>query len=152
MQLDIRLNEDDDVLLFWLQHQSKLPILASIVQKFYAIPASNTSAERLFSSSKSTISDRRTRLGTEKVNKLLFLQKNLQVLKKLDATTLNVALEVQVKRKTTEPSSSSISIQNQEQLMATAATKKFQMVEQDNIFICDDDIEEDKKKDEIDSF
>ena len=29
---------------------------------------------------------------------------------------------------------------------------KFKMVEQDNIFICDDDIEEDKENDEIGSF
>ncbi len=75
MNLNIQLNEDDNVLIFGLQHQSKFPILTSIVQDYYAIPASNTIVERLFSSPKNTISDRRTRLGVEKVNKSLFLQK-----------------------------------------------------------------------------
>ncbi len=39
------------------------------------MPTPNTIAERLFSSSKNTISDRRTKFGADKVNKLLFPRK-----------------------------------------------------------------------------
>jgi hypothetical protein len=39
------------------------------------MPAPNTIAERLFSSSKNTISDRHIKFGAEKINKLLFLKK-----------------------------------------------------------------------------
>ncbi len=93
MNLNVQLNEDDDILLFWQQHQSKFPILTSIVRDYYAIPASNTIVERLFSSSKNTVGDRRTRLGTEKINKLLFLHKNLLVLKSFDKTSVNEVID-----------------------------------------------------------
>jgi hypothetical protein len=105
MASNIQLNESDDVLSFWLQHKLKFPILFSIVQDFYAIPASNTIVERLFSSSKSTITDKRTSLASEKVNKLLFLKKNLKLLKEIDVPLINVANVTEVKRKMIEDSS-----------------------------------------------
>jgi hypothetical protein len=151
MNLNIRLNENDDILLFWLQHQSKFPILTSIVQDYFAVPASNTIVERLFSSSKNTVSDKRTRLGAEKINKILFLQKNLLKLKSFDKTPVNEVIDIQLKRKTAEPSSSSTSFQDQEQMVA-AASKKIKLVEQDNIVICDDDSEENEENDGIDCF
>lgn len=58
---------DDDILAFWSKNASAYPAIASIAMKVLAIPASNTTIERLFSSTKLTITDRRTRLGTEKV-------------------------------------------------------------------------------------
>ena len=75
MALDVFLHEKDDVLMFWKEHSTKFPMLSSIVRDLYAIPASNTIVERLFSSSKNTVTDRRTNLAAEKINKLLFLQK-----------------------------------------------------------------------------
>jgi hypothetical protein len=72
MALNVQLNENDDILSFWLRYKLKCPILFSIVQDFYAIPASNTIVERLFSSSKNTITHKCTSLGAEKANKLLF--------------------------------------------------------------------------------
>jgi len=149
MNLNIQLNEDDDILMFWLQNKSKFSILTSIVQDYYAIPASNIIVERLFSSSKNTISDRRTRLAVEKVNKLLFLQKNLLVLKGFDKTVVNEVVDMQPKRKTPEPSSSSTSFQNKEQVV-TVVRKKIKVVEQDNSVICDS--EENKENDEDDCF
>jgi hypothetical protein len=143
MNLNIQLNEDDDILMFWLQHKSKFPILTSIVHDYYAIPQSNIIVERLFSSSKNTISARRTRLGAEKVNKLLFLQKNLLVLKSFDKTTVNEVVDMQLKRKTTEPSSSSTSLQNEEQVVIVVR-KKIKVVEQDS--------EENKENDEDEFF
>ena len=74
MALDVFLHEKDDVLIFWKEHSTKFPMLSSIVRDLYAIPASNTIVERLFSWSKNTVTDRRTNLAAEKINKLLFLQ------------------------------------------------------------------------------
>jgi hypothetical protein len=48
MDLDVQLNEDDDILSFWLQHKHKFPILFSIVKDFYAIPSSNTTLNDSF--------------------------------------------------------------------------------------------------------
>ncbi|CAF3281405.1 unnamed protein product [Rotaria sp. Silwood2] len=72
---------DDDILSFWRRKKKEFPTIASIAQKVLAIPASNTSVERLFSSTKIMIGDSRTRLGSEKIDKLMFLRKNLTPLK-----------------------------------------------------------------------
>ncbi len=47
------------------------------------VPASNTIIERLFSAAKNVVSEKRTRLDCEKINQLLFLQKNMKTLKQL---------------------------------------------------------------------
>ena len=52
MVLGFQFKEDDDILLFWFKYKMEFPTLFSIVQHYYAIPASNTIVERLFSSSK----------------------------------------------------------------------------------------------------
>ena len=79
--------------------------------------------ERLFSLSKATISDRRTKLDAEKVNKLLFLQKNLSVLKKLDNVTTDEPTNLQKKRKTTETSSTTMLFQAEEETFAKRGKK-----------------------------
>ena len=59
-------------------------MLTEIAREILSIPASNTEVERLFSAAKFTVSARRTRLGAEKLNKLIFIQKNLASLRQLD--------------------------------------------------------------------
>jgi hypothetical protein len=59
------------------------PVLYSIARDILIIPATNTSVERLFSASGNTITDTRTRLSAEKVDKLMFIKKNLLILKKI---------------------------------------------------------------------
>lgn len=77
-------NADDiDILSFWKDKQHSFPVLSSIAKQVCAIPASNTVIERLFSASKNVVTEKRTRLGSEKINELLFLQKNLIILKNL---------------------------------------------------------------------
>ena len=76
-------SQDMDVLLYWKEHQQSFPILSSIAKHIFSIPASNTVIERLFSASKNVVTEKRTRLDTEKINQLLFLQKNLDTLKEL---------------------------------------------------------------------
>ncbi|CAF2003862.1 unnamed protein product [Rotaria magnacalcarata] len=74
---------DIDILSYWREKQNQFPILSFIAKQIYMIPASNTTVERLFSSSKNMISEKRTNIGSEKLNQLLFLQKNLNLLKQL---------------------------------------------------------------------
>ncbi|CAF2941605.1 unnamed protein product, partial [Rotaria sp. Silwood2] len=74
---------DIDVLDFWRKQQNSFPTLSLIARNIFAIPASNTTVERLFSSSKLSVGERGTNLGSEKLNQLMFLQKNLVLLKEL---------------------------------------------------------------------
>ncbi len=59
----------------------KLAITQNATRDILAIPASNTSVERQFSSCKNTVTDKRTKLGSEKLNKLIFLKKNMNIFK-----------------------------------------------------------------------
>ena len=101
--------QNDDILEFWMKNQHLYPILASIVMDIYSIPTSNTTVERLFSAAGNTITDRRTNLGAEKVNKLLFLKKNLLSLKEDD---VEPTVNLQGKRKVDEITASSSSMLN----------------------------------------
>jgi hypothetical protein len=74
---------DIDILLYWREKQTIFPILASLAKQIHSIPASNTIVERLFSASKNTINEKRTSLACEKINQLIFLQKNFTLLKQL---------------------------------------------------------------------
>ncbi len=80
------------------EKKKEFPTIASVARQILAIPASNTSVERLFSSSKIMIGDRRTRLGAEKVDKLMFLRKNLTSLK-LMFDSKNSSTTIMSKRK-----------------------------------------------------
>ena len=73
--------EEDDVLSYWKQNENLYPIIAYISRRILAIPASNTSVERVFSTCKNTITDKRTKRDGEKLNKIMFLQKNMNTLK-----------------------------------------------------------------------
>jgi hypothetical protein len=74
---------DFQVLGYWASQKSRFPTVHSLVRRILAIPASNTEVERLFSCSKLAVTDHRTCLGAEKLNKLMFLRKNLQSLKQI---------------------------------------------------------------------
>ncbi|CAM4921723.1 unnamed protein product [Rotaria socialis] len=150
MKLNVQINETDDFSLFWLTHKSKFPTLFSIVQDYYAVPAANTTIERLFSSAKNTVTDKRTSLGTEKINKLLFLQKHLTQLKQFDKKIDNVASTTDTKRKVTphDKNSTEISSHNQEQFRTSTTAKKLKIDQDDDIFICDDD-QDDKENDDF---
>ncbi|CAF1527281.1 unnamed protein product [Adineta ricciae] len=83
-----KIAKDADVLTFWENHESSYPTLAKIAKRVLSIPATNTAVERLFSDSGNTITNRRTRLQTSKVNQLLFIRRNLSQLKELFPTSL----------------------------------------------------------------
>jgi hypothetical protein len=99
--------ENDNILEFWSHHAKSFPVISTIARDIFAIPASNTMVERLFSISKNTITDKRTKLGMEKIDKLLFLRKNLNVLKNLGNQNLKGSEQGQVKRKNDQSASES---------------------------------------------
>ena len=74
-------DDNDDILGFWSQHGYLFPTIAGIARDILAIPASNTSVERLFSKSKNILTEKRTSINVEKTDRLLFLKKNLGILK-----------------------------------------------------------------------
>jgi len=78
-----KIDKDVNVLLYWDNNKPLYPVLATIAQHVLCIPATNTSVERLFSDSGNTITNRRTRLQTTKVNQLLFIRQNLFTLREL---------------------------------------------------------------------
>ncbi|CAF2995343.1 unnamed protein product, partial [Rotaria sp. Silwood2] len=131
MNLNVQINEVDDILLFWLTQKSKFPTLFSIVRDYDAVPASNTTVERLFSSSKYTVSD-----------KLL--------LKTFDKKSVIEATATDTKRKITDPDkkSTDMSLQNQKQFRTSTTAKKLKKDEEDDIVIWDDDVQ-DKENDEF---
>lgn len=74
------LNDDDDcgdidVLSFWQENQRSFPILSHIAKVVCSIPASNTVIERLFSTAKNVVTEKRTRLACEKINQILFCKR-----------------------------------------------------------------------------
>ncbi|CAF2713395.1 unnamed protein product [Rotaria sp. Silwood2] len=82
-QEDMGQDEDIHIVDFWRKQQNSFPTLPLIARKILPIPASNTIVERHFSSSKLSVGECRTNLGSEKLNQLMFLQKTLVLLKQL---------------------------------------------------------------------
>ncbi|CAF2440996.1 unnamed protein product [Rotaria sp. Silwood2] len=80
-----------NLLQYWDANKSIYPNLARVAKKILAIPASNTSVERLFSDSGNTITDRRTRLDVDKINNLLFIKRNIRTLKEIYAPVVDLS-------------------------------------------------------------
>jgi hypothetical protein len=80
---DLRFDENADLFEFWMQQRENFPQLFQLAKQVLIIPASNTCVERMFSVSGATITEKRTRLTIEKIDKMLFLNKNLAYLKSL---------------------------------------------------------------------
>ncbi len=78
VQIYLRLNpnmEGDgrDVLLWWQQHETMLPLLSRLDRMVFSVPASSRSSERAFSTAGRIIYERRTGLKSSTVEAVLFL-------------------------------------------------------------------------------
>lgn len=62
---------DEDPLLWWKLHESEFPRLSQLARKFLAVPASQASTERLFSTGKAIIAPYRCSLDPETVEILV---------------------------------------------------------------------------------
>jgi len=63
----------NNVLDFWRLKATQWPHLAKVAQMILAIPATETSLERVFSLAGRTLEDRRSRLNAETVDDLIFV-------------------------------------------------------------------------------
>ena len=64
-------------LLYWKEKQASWPLLATLARKYLAPPCTTVPSEKLFSTAGNIVTDKRTRLDAEKVEMLLFLNKNM---------------------------------------------------------------------------
>ncbi|XP_030764036.1 zinc finger BED domain-containing protein 4-like isoform X2 [Sitophilus oryzae] len=71
--------EDADPLLFWKISGNELTPMDECARKFLCIPATSVESERSFSSAGQVITDRRSKLKSTNVDKLIFLHKNLNI-------------------------------------------------------------------------
>lgn len=68
---------DETVLNWWKRNSFLFPNLAKVARVYLAIPASNTTSERVFSMAGHIIQKRRTNLSPQNVDKILFVHFNL---------------------------------------------------------------------------
>lgn len=66
-------------LKWWREKQGQYPILAEMARVYLAIPASSAPSERVFSVAKLTLDHKRRSLHPDRVSRLLFLKKNMQL-------------------------------------------------------------------------
>ena len=69
-----------DPLSYWQNNSNSKPILAKCARRYLCAPPGSIASERLFSTAADIADDKRNRLLSEKVEMLLFLKKNLQLL------------------------------------------------------------------------
>ena len=61
---------------FWRDKEQDFPLLAKVARKYYGIPVTSASSERLFSTAGNVITSARTLLNTEKAEQLIFIHDN----------------------------------------------------------------------------
>lgn len=76
-----RLGANEDPLKWWKTNNSKYPALGKLAQQYLSCPPSSVTSEQLFSVAGNIYDEKRNRLKGEKAEKLLFLKKNLPLLK-----------------------------------------------------------------------
>jgi hypothetical protein len=70
-----------NVLQWWKDNSSSLPLLAEEAQKYLCITASSTASERLFSASGNIVTDQRYNLDAKTTQMLTFCQQNWREIK-----------------------------------------------------------------------
>ena len=63
---------------WWREHQKSFPHLAILAKSYLAIPATSAPSERIFSTASIIGSKRRANLQPQKLEKLIFLNKNIK--------------------------------------------------------------------------
>jgi uncharacterized membrane protein len=75
------LGRQQDPLLWWIKHQHSYPTLSKLVVRKFNMLATSVPCERVFSKAGNVVSERRSRLSSQHVEKLLFLNSNSYLLK-----------------------------------------------------------------------
>lgn len=71
------INRNEDPINYWREHSKIFPRLYTLAKKYLAIPATSVPSERLFSKAGYVLSDRRNRLGSQKLDEIMFLNGNI---------------------------------------------------------------------------
>jgi len=77
---DAVLPKDADILSFWRNQRKKYPILSRLARKFLSIPAASATSERVFSTAGNIVTPRRTSLGVDNIEMLVFMKENMAML------------------------------------------------------------------------
>jgi hypothetical protein len=72
------IDRKEDPIEFWKKHHSTFKDLYKLVCKYLCIPATSVPAERIFSIAGLITNDRRNRLGSEKIDQIIFLNRNIK--------------------------------------------------------------------------
>ena len=73
------LSRHANALDYWSKKKALWPFLSILARKFLTPPCTSVPSERLFSSAGNVVTDKRNRLAAEKVEMLLFLNRNLEM-------------------------------------------------------------------------
>jgi hypothetical protein len=65
---------------FWVKYENVFPRLSQLSRMVHSVPATNLSSERNFNYAGLTLTDRRSNLDPEKVDKILFIRSNFDLL------------------------------------------------------------------------
>ena len=71
--------DPDLVLAWWRENKDRFPALSKLARFIHSIPASSAPSERAFSVCGRILEERRTRLGSESINNILFINSNLKL-------------------------------------------------------------------------
>lgn len=77
----LSLSSRQDVLAFWKEKTTAMPLLSKLAQKVLCIPATSTPSERVFSIAGLTITHKRSQLSPHNVNKIIFIHDNYETCK-----------------------------------------------------------------------
>ena len=77
---EAKLNRKEDPFIYWTGNNAiKWPLLTKLASKLHSAPPTSAESERLFSTAGLIVNDLRKRLTPEHVEKLLFLNHNLNI-------------------------------------------------------------------------
>ncbi|KAK0144139.1 Zinc finger BED domain-containing protein 1 [Merluccius polli] len=74
---EMAIDGEEDPLTWWKTNEKRFPFRAKLARKYLCICATSTRSERVFSTGGSVVTPIRSLLKPDKVNKLVFLARNL---------------------------------------------------------------------------
>jgi len=85
-KMEQHLDRNGEPLEWWRQNDKRYPNLAQLAKKYLGIPATSAPCERVFSTSGNVVTEKRSRLDPENVRNLVFLNYNLKLRQRIEAT------------------------------------------------------------------
>ena len=73
------IDTNDDPLVWWRENHARFPLLSKIARKYMCICATSTASERVFSAAGNIVTHLRSSLKPQKVNMLVFLARNKDI-------------------------------------------------------------------------